>query len=131
VKSVILCRLDVLYDPRPIADRPAVFPHPPPRNGRLATNGLHGCLHKKDFFMKDIFFFDAMLTPKIITLLYWAGLLGVIVCGVAAMFGMFGMGLWSGLAMLIGGLIGVRLWCELLIVMFKINENLKTVAARQ
>jgi len=81
--------------------------------------------------MKDIFFFDSMLTPKIITLLYWAGLIGVIVCGVAAMFGVFGMGLWSGLAVLIGGLIGIRLWCELLIVMFKINENLKTVAARQ
>ncbi|MGK9066894.1 DUF4282 domain-containing protein [Stutzerimonas chloritidismutans] len=81
--------------------------------------------------MKDIFFFDAMLTPKIITLLYWAGLLAVIVCGVAAMFGVFGGGLWSGLAILVGGLIGTRLWCELLIVMFKINENLKKIAIRQ
>lgn len=81
--------------------------------------------------MKDIFFFDAMLTPKIITLLYWAGLLAVIICGVAAMFGVFGGSFWSGLAILVGGLVGTRLWCELLIVMFKINENLKKIAIRQ
>ncbi|MGE4406170.1 DUF4282 domain-containing protein [Pseudomonas sp.] len=81
--------------------------------------------------MKDIFFFDAMLTPKIITLLYWVGLLAVIVCGIAAMFGAFGGGFWFGLAILVGGLVGTRLWCELLIVMFKINENLKKIAIRQ
>nr|MBF0685275.1 DUF4282 domain-containing protein [Pseudomonas sp.] len=81
--------------------------------------------------MKDIFFFDSMLTPKIITLLYWVGLVSVIVGAVAVMFGIFGGGFWSGLAILVGGLIGTRLWCELLIVMFKINENLKTIALRQ
>ncbi|AFN79711.1 DUF4282 domain-containing protein [Stutzerimonas nitrititolerans] len=81
--------------------------------------------------MKDIFFFDSMLTPKIITLLYWIGLIGVIIGGIAVMFGVFGGGFWSGLAILVGGLIGTRLWCELLIVMFKINENLKQIALRQ
>jgi xanthine/uracil permease len=81
--------------------------------------------------MKDVFFFDSMLTPKIITLLYWVGLISVVTCGIAAMFGMFGAGFWSGLAILVGGVIGTRLWCELLIVMFKINENLKAIANRQ
>ncbi len=32
--------------------------------------------------MKDIFFFDSMLTPKIITFVYWLLLLGSVVSGV-------------------------------------------------
>ena len=37
--------------------------------------------------MKDIFFFDSMLTPKIITFVYWLLLLGSVVSGVTTMFG--------------------------------------------
>ncbi len=36
--------------------------------------------------MKDIFFFDSMLTPKIITFVYWLLLLGSVVSGVTTMF---------------------------------------------
>lgn len=96
----------------------------------LSTMYSLPCAPKKGLFMKQTLFFDAMVTPKIITLLYWLGLVGVVVGSIALMAGMFGGGLWSGLAVLVFGLIGTRVWCELLIVLFKIHENLQKVASK-
>ena len=36
--------------------------------------------------MKDIFFFDSMLTPKIITVVYWLLLASAVFSGLATMF---------------------------------------------
>ena len=77
--------------------------------------------------MKDIFYFDSMLTPKIITFVYWLMLLGVVIAGVGSIFS---GEILSGLGMLIGGAIGVRIWCELLMVLFKINDNIKALAEK-
>ncbi|EGI73169.1 MULTISPECIES: DUF4282 domain-containing protein [Pseudoalteromonas] len=78
--------------------------------------------------MKDIFFFDSMLTPKIITFVYWLILIGTLISGVTTMFAKYGGGFISGLAIIVGGAIGARIWCELLIVLFKIHENLQKIA---
>tara|TARA_R110000787_G_scaffold12692_2_gene40817 strand:+ start:1198 stop:1461 length:264 start_codon:yes stop_codon:yes gene_type:complete len=78
--------------------------------------------------MKDIFFFDSMLTPKIITFVYWLMLLGALFSGLGSMFTEYGDGFFSGLAIIIAGAIGARIWCELLIVLFKIHENLQKIA---
>jgi hypothetical protein len=86
---------------------------------------------QKDFAMKDVFFFDSMLTPKIIIFIYWLGLISVVVGALGTMFSGYGGGFWSGLGILLFGLIGTRIWCELLIVLFKINENLQKIANRQ
>lgn len=80
--------------------------------------------------MKDIFLFESMLTPKIITFVYWLMLLGCLVSGLGTMFAGFGGGIISGLMIIIGGAIGSRIWCELLIVLFKIHENLRSIANR-
>jgi len=76
--------------------------------------------------MKDILFFDKMLTPKIITFVYWLLLLSVVVAGFGSMFaGYEGFTFASfllGLVYIVAGAIGVRIWCELLIVMFKITR---------
>ncbi len=77
--------------------------------------------------MKDIFFFDSMLTPKIITFVYWLMLLVALVSGITTMFANYGGGFWAGLGIVIGGAIGARIWCELLIVLFKIHENLQKI----
>jgi hypothetical protein len=78
--------------------------------------------------MKDIFFFDSMLTPKIITFVYWLMLLGALLSGITTMFANYGGGFWAGLGIVVGGVIGARIWCELLIVLFKIHENLQKIA---
>ena len=81
--------------------------------------------------MKAVLFFDNMLTPKIITVVYWLLLLAVVVGGIGSMFsgyGGFSFGsFFMGLLYMVGGAIGARIWCELLIVLFKMNEALQEI----
>lgn len=72
---------------------------------------------------KDVFFFDNMLTPKIIVVVYWLMLLSAVVSGLGLIFGAGSF--FGGLGAIIGGVIGARIFCELLIVAFKINEALQ------
>jgi len=82
--------------------------------------------------MRDVFYFDSMLTPKIITFVYWLMLLSVVISGLGTMFSGAGFGSFiMGLAMIIGGAVFARIWCELLIVLFKIHENMKKIADSQ
>lgn len=78
--------------------------------------------------MRDLFFFDSMLTPKIITFVYWIMLLGTLVSGLTTMFTEYGGGVLMGLLIIVGGAVTTRIWCELLIVLFKIHENLQKIA---
>lgn len=81
---------------------------------------------------KDIFFFDSMLTPKIITVVYWLSLFAVIVTGLTTWFSGFGGFTFAkflmGIAIMVGGAVGARIYCELLIVLFKIHENIRRIA---
>lgn len=85
--------------------------------------------------MRNIFFFDSMLTPKIITFVYWlilffAAIAGIAVISAAYDQGTFGMML-IGICIIIFGALSARIWCELMIVLFKIHENLKKLCDRQ
>ena len=75
--------------------------------------------------MRDILFFDSMLTPKIIVFVYWLGLLSVVLGSLSRIFS---GSILLGLVGLVFGLISIRILCELLIVLFKINENLQKMA---
>ena len=81
--------------------------------------------------MNDILNFDKMLTPKIITVVYWIMLLGVAVGGLGSIFaGPGGFSISSffmGIVYAVGGAVAVRIWCELLIVAFKMNEALQEI----
>jgi hypothetical protein len=71
--------------------------------------------------IKSLLFFDKLVMPNVITFLYWLALLVVLIAGIVTMFQSF----LSGLAILIGGAIAARLYCELFMVIFKINESLQ------
>lgn len=74
--------------------------------------------------------FDKMITPSLISILYWLLLLGVLMSGLGSMFMPFGFSFGAflrGLFIIVLGAIGVRVWCELLIVVFKINGNLQAL----
>ncbi|HEX9811448.1 MAG TPA: DUF4282 domain-containing protein [Burkholderiales bacterium] len=81
---------------------------------------------------RNMFFFDAMLTPKIITLVYWLLLVAALVAGIGSMlytgfqYLTFG-GFLRGVAITLGGAIAARIWCELLMVLFKLNENVQKI----
>ncbi|MFA5592513.1 MAG: DUF4282 domain-containing protein [Micavibrio sp.] len=80
----------------------------------------------KQGLVRSVFFFDSMITPKIITILYWLFLAGVVISALGIMFGSF----IAGLLTLVFGAIGARIWCELMMVLFKINENIQKIADR-
>jgi hypothetical protein len=83
--------------------------------------------------LRTFLFFDAMLTPKVVTLVYWLLLVTALVAGIGSMFYTgfqymtFGTFI-RGAAITLGGAIGARIWCELVIVLFKLNENVQRIA---
>lgn len=90
--------------------------------------------------MRDFLYFDSMITPKIITFIYWLLLVMAVIAGlvflvsaVAAMSQSF----LTGLFMLLATPIVVVLWaviarvyCELMIVIFKMNEALQEIRSK-
>ncbi len=82
-----------------------------------------------NFSFKDVFYFDEMLTPKLITLIYWLLLLLAVLSGLGIIFtGMSFSSFIGGLLAIIIGAVFARIWCELLIVVFKIHENIRRLA---
>ncbi len=81
--------------------------------------------------MSDFWAFRRMVTPVIIQILFWVG---VIICLVAG-FILIGTGikqpghqaLLSGVLLVVFGPLAVRLYCEVLIVFFRINETLTEI----
>ncbi len=69
-----------------------------------------------------MFYLDEMVTPKLITLFYWILLFAFITKGLGDIFleGDF----WRGLVWVVGGSLASRVACELVVVLFRINENL-------
>lgn len=89
--------------------------------------------------MKRFFFFDEMIAPRIITFIYWVMLLFVVLMSLIVMIAPTpGMGpmptgmrigkIAIGFLSLVGGALFARVWCEVLIVVFKIYENVKKIA---
>ena len=81
--------------------------------------------------MNLLTFGDEMLTPKIITVLYWLMLVFAVFFGVGIMF--IGNGVFM-IATFIGGLLSIvlgaifaRIGCEMMIVLFKMNEALQEI----
>lgn len=88
---------------------------------------------------KDFISFRKMLTPVIIKVLFWIGLGFSALYGIVLLFGgiiggivngEFGLvigGLLGGPIVAVLGALGTRLYCELLIVIFQINDTLTDI----
>jgi hypothetical protein len=80
--------------------------------------------------LRNVLYFDSMLTPKVITVVYWLLLLGCVLAGLGSLFYTgfqymtFG-GFMRAIGITLGGAIAARIWCELMIVLFKLNENVQ------
>lgn len=83
--------------------------------------------------MRDILFFDKMLTPLFINVVYWVLLALVLLAGLNSIFGggITFTGLIVGLITICIGAFLVRVWCELMLVMFKMNEALQEIRKKQ
>ncbi len=84
--------------------------------------------------MKDFWAFRTMVTPVIIQILFWVGVVLCLIIGaIMVIYGathfQVGQGayLWKGVLLFVLGPLGVRVYCEILIVFFRINETLTEI----
>jgi len=87
--------------------------------------------------VRTVFFFDAMVTPKVITFVYWILLAGIALgglLGIVSAFGMMRFEPMAGIGTLVLVPIGVivaalvaRMYCEIMIVLFKMHECLNDI----
>jgi hypothetical protein len=85
---------------------------------------------KRLFTRQTLFRLDAVLSPKLVPILYALGLAGLLLWAVRHLFWTFstgfGNGLWGLLEIVVFGLLmflGLRIGCEALLVWFKAHEN--------
>lgn len=91
---------------------------------------------KKIFLSPTMFRLDTILSPRLVPILYAAGLASLLLWAVTHLFATFGRtfgdGLWGLLEIVVFGLFGIivlRMVCEFLLVFFKVNETAtKTVS---
>ena len=74
--------------------------------------------------MEDFLAFRKMLTPIIIQIVFWIGVVFCVIGGLLAI--LYGNGL-PGLIMLFLGPIIVRIYCEILILVFRMNDTLTDI----
>lgn len=87
----------------------------------------------------DFITFRKFATPVIIQILFWIGVVACFAGGIAIMVasesgydyygggGSSGIGIAAGLALMLLGPLFVRVWCELLIVIFRIYDELRGI----
>mgnify|MGYP002742986776 CR=1 FL=1 len=99
--------------------------------GNGANQHLNAAKDGGKSFFTNILNFDVMISTKLIKLLYYILLIVVIIGAFITMFTRNPFtgqsNFLSGLLMLILGPIGVRVWAEVMIVLFNINDNLAKV----
>ena len=77
--------------------------------------------------MKELFFFNKMITPNFVTVLYWLSLAAIVF---AALSAWILVGFYAALSALFFGAIWVRVIFERIIIAFKNNEYLKIIAEK-
>ena len=81
----------------------------------------------------DFLMFRRMVAPYLIIIMFWLMLIGVIVSSLGMIADGFTAGTsgipvaLGGVAYLVIGPLGVRLWCEVLIVIFRIHDTLSDI----
>ena len=86
-----------------------------------------------DFDFNDFLSFKKMITPTIIKIIFWIGMAGAVIGALVMMgssFGRYGSGIggfFGGLIALVVGPVIVRVYCELLILLFRMNDTLTEI----
>lgn len=78
---------------------------------------------------QKVLFFNEMLTPSLIRIAYWLCLLAISWNGLGHMFSGGFPNFLEGIAFIATGAILARVGAELIILLFKLNENMEKVAA--
>ncbi len=84
--------------------------------------------------MRDFWAFRTMITPVIIEVIFWIGAIIAMVAGlIMFIYGISnyaagaGDNIWKGVLLFVLGPVLVRIYCEIMIVFFRINETLTEI----
>ncbi len=77
---------------------------------------------------RQILFFDEMLTPRLLQVVYWAALVAVVWEGLAQVFSGSFHGFIQGIVFIALGCLLARVVSELIMLFFQLHENMETVA---
>lgn len=77
---------------------------------------------------RKILFFDEMLTPSLIRTAYWLGLISLVWTGLGHIFTNGFWGIFEGFIYIAMGVIVLRVIAELVMLLFKLNDNMQEVA---
>ena len=76
--------------------------------------------------MGDFLRFETMITPVVIQVIFWIAVVVAVIVGIVSLT----QGGWSvlvGFLIIILGPLGARIYCEILIVFFRINDHLRAI----
>ena len=76
-------------------------------------------------FLKQFISFESFITPSIIVFIFWLSIIGISLSGIVAIFSGY---IFYGIVEVVLGVIFTKVFCEILIVLFKINNHLKEIA---
>ena len=78
--------------------------------------------------MGDFLRFETMITPIVIQAIFWIALVVLLIVGIVQIVASDGgAGVATGLATIILGPILARIYCEIIIVFFRINDHLRAI----
>jgi len=76
--------------------------------------------------MGEYLTFEKMIAPVVIQVIFWIGVVGVVIAGLLTLFS---SSFLAGLATIILGPLVIRIYCEILLVFFRILDNLREINA--
>ena len=77
--------------------------------------------------MGDFLMFRRMTTPIIMQILFWLGVVAIVIAGLVTLAGGSGTGRFGGLLIIFLGTVGIRVYAEFFIVIFRMNETLSEI----
>jgi len=83
----------------------------------------------------DLASFDKLISPTLIKILYWIGIVFIVLAGLGSLVAAFsfGGGFWRALVSIVGTIAGLLFWrvaCEAYIVVFGIYDRLGEIRDR-
>jgi hypothetical protein len=78
--------------------------------------------------LKNVLFFNSMITPKVLVFIYW---LALVLCILGGLASIFSGNVLPGVIALVVGPVCYRILFEAIIIAFKNNEYLKKIAEKE
>lgn len=78
--------------------------------------------------------FDKLIGTKLIKILYFVGLIGIILAGLGSLFAGFKLGIGAIIGAIIGTLAGILFWrfiCEIYLLFFRMSDDLRDIKNHQ